>query len=256
MAKEIHFSDEARSSLFKGVTKLADAVKVTMGPRGRNVLIQKAYGAPHITKDGVTVAREIELEDSVENLGAKLLKQASQRTADEAGDGTTTSTVLAYEIIKEGMESLGVGPRDKAGQRKYIENILQTVELDPAFIDRYPHTFSGGQRQRIGIARALAVKPELIICDEPTSALDVTVRAQILRLLKTLQEETGVSYLFITHDLSIVPTIADHVAVMQAGKLVEVGETEILLDSPVHPYTRTLLAAAPKLPTSCKRENS
>ena len=160
------------------------------------------------------------------------------------------------EIIKEGMESLGVGPRDKAGQRKYIENILQTVELDPAFIDRYPHTFSGGQRQRIGIARALAVKPELIICDEPTSALDVTVRAQILRLLKTLQEETGVSYLFITHDLSIVPTIADHVAVMQAGKLVEVGETEILLDSPVHPYTRTLLAAAPKLPTSYKRENS
>jgi peptide/nickel transport system ATP-binding protein len=158
------------------------------------------------------------------------------------------------DIIKEGMESLGIGPRDKAEQRHYIEKILQTVELDPAFIDRYPHALSGGQRQRVGIARALAVNPELIICDEPTSALDVTVRAQILRLLQKLQEERGVSYLFITHDLSIVPAVADHVAVMQAGKLVEAGKTEVVLASPVHPYTRTLLAAAPKLPISHTKE--
>jgi peptide/nickel transport system ATP-binding protein len=153
------------------------------------------------------------------------------------------------EIIKEGMESLGTDPRNKVAQRAYIETILQTVELDAAYIDRYPHELSGGQRQRVGIARALAVEPELIICDEPTSALDVSVRAQILVLLKRLQQETGISYLFITHDLSIVPAIADSVAVMQAGRIVEIGKTQSVLFSPEHPYTRTLLAAVPKLPT-------
>ena len=109
MAKEIYFSDRARSGLFVGVSKLADAVKVTMGPRGRNVLIQKAYGAPHITKDGVSVAREIELEDSLENMGAQLVKEVASNTADEAGDGTTTATVLAHSIFKEGLRNITAG---------------------------------------------------------------------------------------------------------------------------------------------------
>ncbi len=109
MAKDIHFSDNARSSLFAGVSKLADAVKVTMGPRGRNVLIQRAYGSPHITKDGVTVAREIELEDTVENMGVQVVKEAAANTADEAGDGTTTATVLAHSIFKEGLRNITAG---------------------------------------------------------------------------------------------------------------------------------------------------
>jgi len=109
MAKEIFFSDTARSGLFKGVSKLTDAVKVTMGPRGRNVLIQKSYGAPHITKDGVSVAREIELEDSLENMGAQLVKEVASNTADEAGDGTTTATVLAHAIFKEGLRNITAG---------------------------------------------------------------------------------------------------------------------------------------------------
>ena len=113
---------------------------------------------------------------------------------------------------------------------------------------RYPHEFSGGQRQRIGIARALAVEPELIICDEPTSALDVSVRTQILKLLQKLQQESGVSYLFITHDLSIVPIIADEVAVMKEGKIVEQGSVENVMENPQHPYTQKLLKSAPKLP--------
>ncbi len=109
MAKEIFYSDEARNGLYAGVSKLADAVKVTMGPRGRNVLIQKSYGAPHITKDGVSVAREIELVDSLENMGAQLVKEVASNTADEAGDGTTTATVLAHSIFKEGLRNITAG---------------------------------------------------------------------------------------------------------------------------------------------------
>jgi len=131
MAKEIHFSDEARSSLFKGVTKLADAVKVTMGPRGRNVLIQRAYGAPHITKDGVTVAREIELENSVENMGVQVVKEAAANTADEAGDGTTTATVLAHSIFKEGLRNITAGANPievKRGMDKATSAIIEELK--------------------------------------------------------------------------------------------------------------------------------
>ena len=152
------------------------------------------------------------------------------------------------EILREGMDALGVGPRERAAQNAYMRSLLETVELDPAFLYRYPHEFSGGQRQRIGIARALSVEPKLIICDEPTSALDVSVRAQILTLLKRLQDERGLSYLFITHDLSIIPSIADEVAVMKRGKIVEQGSVVQVMQEPKHPYTQTLLQAAPKLP--------
>ena len=151
------------------------------------------------------------------------------------------------EIIREGMVSLGVGPAKRSEQNIYIKDLLVKVDLDEAYIDRYPHEFSGGQRQRIGIARALAVKPELIICDEPTSALDVSVRAQVLKLLKKLQDETGVSYLFITHDLSIIASVADEVAVMKEGKIVEQGCVEDVMYNPQHSYTKKLLASVPKL---------
>jgi len=151
------------------------------------------------------------------------------------------------EIIREGMVSLKVGVQDKTAQDKRIIVLLEKVGLRGTYRLRYPHEFSGGQRQRIGIARALAVEPELIICDEPTSALDVTVRAQVLALLKKLQEETGVSYLFITHDLSIIPAIADRVAVMKEGRLVEQGSVESVLKNPQHDYTKLLLASVPKI---------
>jgi len=151
------------------------------------------------------------------------------------------------EIIREGMVSLGVGPGKRSEQNTYIKDLLVKVDLEEAYIDRYPHEFSGGQRQRIGIARALAVQSELIICDEPTSALDVSVRAQVLQLLKKLQDETGVSYLFITHDLSIIASVADEVAVMKEGKIVEQGLVEDVMNNPQHTYTKKLLASAPKL---------
>ena len=154
------------------------------------------------------------------------------------------------DIIREGMMSLDVGPKERAQQDKYIGKLLLKVDLKVEYVHRYPHAFSGGQRQRIGIARALAVKPELIICDEPTSALDVSVRSQILKLLRKLQQESGVSYLFITHDLSIVPMIADEVAVMKEGKIVEQGSMLKVMETPQHEYTKKLLKSAPKLPNS------
>jgi peptide/nickel transport system ATP-binding protein len=150
-------------------------------------------------------------------------------------------------IIREGMVSLEVGPKNRVEQDEYIKKLLLKVELESEHFNRYPHEFSGGQRQRIGIARALAVNPELIICDEPTSALDVSVRSQVLKLLRKIQEESAVSYLFITHDLSIVPVIADEVAVMKDGKVVEQGTIESVMNNPQHEYTKKLLKSAPKI---------
>jgi peptide/nickel transport system ATP-binding protein len=150
------------------------------------------------------------------------------------------------EIIEEGMVSLGLGLT--APQRsERIAGLLQRVQLIPEHRARYPHELSGGQLQRVAIARALAVNPELIICDEPTSALDVSIRSEVLDLLQELQQDFGVSYLFITHDLSIVPTLAHHVGVMQAGKLVEQGTSEQILTNPQHHYTRALLSSVPRL---------
>ncbi|MGM0541312.1 MAG: ABC transporter ATP-binding protein [Pseudomonadota bacterium] len=151
------------------------------------------------------------------------------------------------EIIREGMDSLQVGSRDKKDQDARIEVLLKQVGLLAEHKYRYPHEFSGGQRQRIGIARALAVEPELIICDEPTSALDVTVRAQVLNLLEDLQQRYQLSFLFITHDLSIIPAIAHEVAVMKEGRIVEQGSVEQVMRFPKHKYTQALLNSAPKL---------
>ena len=134
-----------------------------------------------------------------------------------------------------------------------MEKLSIRVGLSPDVLNRYPHQFSGGQRQRIGLARALAVNPEVIICDECTSALDVSVQAQILNLLKELQEELGLSYLFITHDLSVVSYLADRVAVMYLGRIVEEGAAADVLETPKHPYTKALMAAAPRVEADGKR---
>ncbi len=148
------------------------------------------------------------------------------------------------EIIAEGMSALGL-ESDAAAQGRAVAALLKQVGLPDEAAGRYPHEFSGGQRQRIAIARALAVQPELLICDEPTSALDVSVQAQILNLLKKLQEELGVAYLFITHNFAVVEYLANDVAVMYLGRIVERGTAEEVLRLPQHPYTRALLSAVP-----------
>ncbi|MDQ5939816.1 MAG: peptide/nickel transport system ATP-binding protein ddpF [Pseudomonadota bacterium] len=152
--------------------------------------------------------------------------------------------LLVGDIIAEGLSALR--PEMTANEREMrVRKLLQRVELPEDAMYRYPHEFSGGQRQRICIARALAVEPKVIICDEPTSALDVSVQSQIIKLLKTLQEEQGMSYLFITHDLAVVSEIADEVAVMYRGKIVEQGAVAQILTQPQHTYTQKLLSAIP-----------
>ncbi len=148
------------------------------------------------------------------------------------------------EILAEGMQSLGIGSSDKDRGRR-IATLLEQVGLPAEVLARYPHEFSGGQRQRIAIARALAVEPKLLICDEPTSALDVSVQAQILNLLKSLQQRLGIAYLFITHNISIVEYLAHEVAVMYLGRIVERGTVAEVLENPRHPYTAALLSAVP-----------
>ncbi|WP_254272122.1 ABC transporter ATP-binding protein [Haloarcula marina] len=148
------------------------------------------------------------------------------------------------DIVGEPLDIHGLAEGDEREQRIY--DLLETVGLNSSHTHRYPHEFSGGQRQRIGIARALAVDPEVIVCDEPVSALDVSVQAQILNLLEDLQDEYGLSYIFIAHDLSVVEHISDRIGVMYLGEFAEVGTTEEVFEPPYHPYTEALLSAVPE----------
>jgi ABC-type oligopeptide transport system ATPase subunit len=147
------------------------------------------------------------------------------------------------DIVSEPLEIHGVGSRrDRRGR---VRELLDVVGFNPDYENRYPHEFSGGQRQRIGVARALALNPDLIVCDEPVSALDVSIQAQILNLLKDLQRDFALTYLFISHDLAVVRSMSDDIAVMKDGKLVETGPAEEVYERPQEPYTKALLAAVP-----------
>ena len=157
--------------------------------------------------------------------------------------GSLNPRMTVYDIIEEPLAIHGIG--DARSRREMVEELVSLVGLDRHHLRRYPHSFSGGQRQRIGIARALALRPDLVICDEPTSALDVSIQAQILNLLMDLKHKLGLTYLFISHNLAVVDYIADRIAVMCAGRIVEIADRATLFRAPAHPYTQALLAAVP-----------
>ncbi len=232
-----------------GQVKAVDGVSLDI-PQGRTLALVGESGCGKTTLAKALLQLIPPTAGSVQFEGRELIGSAASRAAMQMvfqdPYASLNPKMRVAEILEEGMSALHIG-RDSTARQAHIDGLLDKVGLARDSKWRYPHEFSGGQRQRIAIARALAVSPQLLICDEPTSALDVSVQAQILNLLKSLQQELGLSYLFITHNLAVVEYLAHEVCVMYLGRIVERGTTDEVLHSPKHPYTRALLSAVPRI---------
>ncbi len=252
-----------KKGLFARVTeyvKAVDDVSFTVR-RGETVGLVGESGCGKTTT-GRTILRLIEPSGgdvlfngvSVFSLTQKELRRVRKQMQIIFQDpyGSLNPRMTVGSIITEGMLAHDMYSKPKRVER--AKTLLQRVGLEREHFYRYPHEFSGGQRQRIGIARALAVEPEFIVCDEPVSALDVSIQAQIINLLSDLKEEYGLSYLFIAHDLSVVEHISDQVAVMYLGKIVEMAPSTEIFANPLHPYTRALLASVPSMEPSERKK--
>ncbi|MEV8274769.1 ABC transporter ATP-binding protein [Microbacterium sp. NPDC077184] len=243
-----------RRSMFRAATPFyaVDGVSLKVAPGETLALVgESGCGKSTLSRTIVGINQPTEGDILVEGVSIAAMDAAQKKSMVRAIQyvfqdpySSLNPRRTAGQSLEEALTVAGVPRRDV---RDRSVELLSRVSLGPEYLDRYPWAFSGGQRQRIGIARALASDPSLLILDEPVSALDVSIQAQILELLRELQESYGLAYLFISHDLAVVREISHHVAVMQKGKLVETGTTEQVYGAPQHPYTRTLLAATPDL---------
>ncbi len=237
-----------------GYVYAVDGVSLTI-PKGKTLALVGESGCGKTTlgkavlRLGVPIQGEIRYDDvNLAGLSRSELHPYRRKLQIIFQDpySSLNPRAMVGQTIQEGMITHGIG-ENRSEREDRVRELMQRVGLSPDMVNRYPHEFSGGQRQRIGIARCLAVEPEFIVCDEATSALDVSVQAQILNLLKELQDDLDLTYLFITHNLSVVEYLADEVVVMYLGRIVERGTTEEIFDGPKHPYTRALLSAVPKI---------
>jgi peptide/nickel transport system ATP-binding protein len=237
-----------------GHVKAVDGVSFELR-KGRTLALVGESGCGKTTTGKAILQLIAPTDGSVQYAGEELtrlsrselrVRRAAMQIIFQDPYGSLNPRMRVAEILLEGMRSLSVGASD-AERAQRIADLLKEVGLPQEALGRYPHEFSGGQRQRIAIARALAVNPRLIVCDEPTSALDVSVQAQILNLLRSLQARRGLAYLFITHNIAVVDYLAHEVAVMHQGRIVERGPVDQVLRAPTHPYTRQLLAAVPEI---------
>jgi microcin C transport system ATP-binding protein len=238
-----------------GHVKAVDGVSVTVR-EGRTLGVVGESGSGKTTL-GLAVLRLLRSEGSIVFDGRELqgvrgrplrpLRREMQVVFQDPY-GSLSPRLSVAQIVEEGLRVHGIG--ETAGERrKLIEEALVEVGLDPTTADRYPHEFSGGQRQRIALARAMVLRPRLVVLDEPTSALDMSVQAQIVDLLRDLQTRHTLAYLFISHDLKVIRALADHLIVMQSGRVVEEGPATEIFERPRHPYTRALMTAAFELET-------
>ena len=233
----VHAVDDVSFDIFPGETfGLVGESGCGKSTTGRCIMRLTNPTSGHVVFDGQDVA-------SMKRKDLKAMRRNMQFIFQDPYASLNPRMTIG-EIISEPLVIHGEMP-DRAERMHYVASLLDIVGLNPEHINRYPHEFSGGQRQRIGIARAFALHPKLIICDEPVSALDVSIQAQIINLLRELQEQRKLTYLFISHDLSVVEHISDTVGVMYLGNLVEYGEKKDIFANPLHPYTQALFSAIP-----------
>ena len=234
----VHAVQDASFDILKGETFSlvgeSGSGKTTIG---RAVIRVNPCAAGEIDYKGVRISGKIP-----HSLDREVIRNIQMVFQDPAASLNERATV--DYIISEGLYNFHLY-ENEADRVKKVETMIEEVGLLPEHLTRYPHEFSGGQRQRIGLARAMVMEPEFVVADEPISALDVSIRAQVLNLLKKFQREKGITYLFIAHDLSIVRFISDHIAVIYKGRIVEIATSEELFDYPLHPYTRSLISAIP-----------